>query len=627
MCSLIVYAVTARLDETQAELDKAHSDLSEALEEIRHAESAIDEWESRCSELEQQIRQLSSVQHLEHQALTQLREEHDALQVEYKRIERNLQDRENDLKEAHDAIEFQITNSVSDKATALACEALRKHVEELRSTLQITKKDYTDAQEARMAAEEQVEDLRENLAALLGIQNTPENQGEIHRQVIHLNEAFRRKERSELIELKDALLNATERLEEYRTEQMATEERLSKASLQASMYEQELITAKSDLHMLTEKMDEMRQSESSQREALEYRITELETDIQVLHKQNSSMIEQLQSELSQVSMERDGMLKALKESERNKESFFQTKGGRDSSSSESDIQAELTKLRLEKARLLNSVAEEAAKVERRIREARTTANSVAEAEIIVEKELRMSAEKAVAELSAELDSMKNSHDEVDRKSLYGADEENLDELRACINDLEDRNAALSEEITRVSEELQTQEQNARDEKVKLMEELKVAKTRHIQLDRDGRREAEFHSELARLRNRENGGSSRKQQPDNPAAEFDHNEENDDDERQDHKSMDGDDDIGLMYDETKKLKERLTADRTVYQQLVRQHDALLATLTRQTILRRSVQSTLQRIGGDEALEEALQQAREMAESELNVSVDFGMEAKE
>lgn len=559
--------------------------------------------------------------------MTQLREEHDALQVEYKRIERNLQDRENDLKEAHDAIEFQITNSVSDKATALACEALRKHVEELRSTLQITKKDYTDAQEARMAAEEQVEDLRENLAALLGIQNTPENQGEIHRQVIHLNEAFRRKERSELIELKDALLNATERLEEYRTEQMATEERLSKASLQASMYEQELITAKSDLHMLTEKMDEMRQSESSQREALEYRITELETDIQVLHKQNSSMIEQLQSELSQVSMERDGMLKALKESERNKESFFQTKGGRDSSSSESDIQAELTKLRLEKARLLNSVAEEAAKVERRIREARTTANSVAEAEIIVEKELRMSAEKAVAELSAELDSMKNSHDEVDRKSLYGADEENLDELRACINDLEDRNAALSEEITRVSEELQTQEQNARDEKVKLMEELKVAKTRHIQLDRDGRREAEFHSELARLRNRENGGSSRKQQPDNPAAEFDHNEENDDDERQDHKSMDGDDDIGLMYDETKKLKERLTADRTVYQQLVRQHDALLATLTRQTILRRSVQSTLQRIGGDEALEEALQQAREMAESELNVSVDFGMEAKE
>lgn len=559
--------------------------------------------------------------------MTQLREEHDALQVEYKRIERNLQDRENDLKEAHDAIEFQITNSVSDKATALACEALRKHVEELRSTLQITKKDYTDAQEARMAAEEQVEDLRENLAALLGIQNTPENQGEIHRQVIHLNEAFRRKERSELIELKDALLNATERLEEYRTEQMATEERLSKASLQASMYEQELITAKSDLHMLTEKMDEMRQSESSQREALEYRITELETDIQVLHKQNSSMIEQLQSELSQVSMERDGMLKALKESERNKESFFQTKGGRDSSSSESDIQAELTKLRLEKARLLNSVAEEAAKVERRIREARTTANSVAEAEIIVEKELRMSAEKALAELSAELDSMKNSHDEVDRKSLYGADEENLDELRACINDLEDRNAALSEEITRVSEELQTQAQNARDEKVKLMEELKVAKTRHIQLDRDGRREAEFHSELARLRNRENGGSSRKQQPDNPAAEFDHNEENDDDERQDHKSMDGDDDIGLMYDETKKLKERLTADRTVYQQLVRQHDALLTTLTRQTILRRSVQSTLQRIGGDEALEEALQQAREMAESELNVSVDFGMEAKE
>ena len=634
-CSGVSYLLSGRsatLNDTQAALEAAESSLKGAHEEIvataNSAEMAIDEWESRCRELESRVSSLtaqlesgnatSSVD-AETPAVAKLREEADRYKIENasllsekERLVGLLHERENDLKEAADAVEFQITNSVSEKAADLASEALRKHVDELRSSLQVTQQDYLEMQEARLAAEDEAELLREDLAALLGMKNTPETQGEVRRQALQFKQEFRRKERAELVGLKDALANALDRLEAAHEEHSAAEERISRISLQASIYEQELVSAKSDLNLLTEKLDEMRQSESSQRESMEYRISELQNECQALQKQNASALRALANELSQVTMERDRLMKALKGSERNKDSFVQSTLGREPSGSTSDLQAELNKLRLEKAHLLNSVSDEAAAVERRIREARAASKSIAEAEVIVERELRMSTEQALKELMTELEGLKAKGN--GSESEQGNDHEHLEALRQEIQALHEQNMSLAQDITRVEEELQSCQETARDEKKKLTEELRKAMTRNSQLEREGRQEAEFYTEMARLRNRDNGLPS-KRQDSNPADDQDSHES---------KFDDGSQSVRQCYDETKKLTERMAQDRAVYLKLVEEHDELLAVLAKKSMLLRTVQSALERAGGKDAIKQAVSEANKRALEELGVSVEFDEE---
>ena len=620
------------MNETQSALETAKSNLNDAHEELvttaNNADLAIDEWESRCRELESRISSLttqletthaSSSADAEASSLVGAQEELDRYKIENatllaekERLVGLLHERENDLKEAVNAVEFQITNTVSERAAALASEALRKHVDELRSSLQVTQQDYLEMQEARLAAEDEVELLREDLAALLGMKNTPETQSEVRRQAIQLKEEFRRKERAELVGLKDALANALDRLEAAHEEHSAAEERISKISLQASIYEQELVSAKSDLNLLTEKLDEMRQAESSQRESMEYRITELQNEHDVLQKQNTSRLRALQNELSQVTMERDRLMKALKESERNKDSFFQSTLGREPSGSPSDLQAELNKLRLEKAHLLNSVSEEAAAVERRIREARAASKSIAEAEVIVERELRLSTEQSLKELQTELEGLKAKAN--GNESDQSNDHEHLESLRLEIQALHEQNMSLAQELTRVEEELHTYQETARDEKKKLTEDLRKAMTRNTQLEREGRQEAEFYTEMARLRNRDYGSPS-KRQDNNPADDFDSHES---------KLGDGSQSVRQCYDETKKLTERMAQDRSVYLKLVEEHDELLAVLAKKSMFLQTVQSALERVGGKEAIEQAVTEANQRALEELGVAVEFGEE---
>ncbi|GKY97940.1 hypothetical protein MPSEU_000752000 [Mayamaea pseudoterrestris] len=594
----------ATLEEAQVELASTSN----------NAELAIDQWESRCRELDTRIFELTSqLELLQATASTasstaaldseieRLRNDNANLLTEQQRLVGLIHERENDVKEATAAVEFQITNSVSERATALASEALRKHVDELRSSLQVTQQEYLDAHDARLAAEDEAELLREDLAALLGMKNTPETQGEVRRQALNLKVEFRRKERMELIELKDSLANALDRLEASHEEQLAAEERISKTSLQATIYEQELVSTKGDLNMLVETLDEMRQAESTQREAMEYRISELRNEYQVLQKQKLLQVGALQNELSQITMERDRLMKALKESERHKDSFFQSTIGRESmaSGSPTSLQTELAKLRLEKAHLLNSLSEEAANVERRVRDARAVSKSVAEAEVIIEREMRMSAEKALDELRSEMIASRHANGDDANHHARDIDFEHMEALRQEIQALHEQNMSLAQDITRLEDQLHSSQESARNEKRKLTEELKTAMTRNVQLEREGRREAEFCSELARLGQHENVN---KRRADNPASD-DENENDNQDVKRDEALRQ----IKQYYDETQRLNERLAHDRAVYLELLSQHDDLLAVLAQENAMRKCIEAALEKVGGKPALEQALMEA--------------------
>ena len=107
----------------------------------------------------------------------------------------------------------------------------------MRTQIEIGHSDINEEREARKAAEEEAGHLRADLAALLGLANTEEMQSEIRLRAIHARENFQRKERSEIEELKEALMRSLEELESARAAEAVAEERASKANLQAAMYE------------------------------------------------------------------------------------------------------------------------------------------------------------------------------------------------------------------------------------------------------------------------------------------------------------------------------------------------------------------------------------------------------
>jgi exonuclease VII large subunit len=116
---------------------------------------------------------------------------------------------------------------------------------------------------------------------------------EVQRRTIEATENLHRTERSEIEALKKALSRALDELESTRAAEKDAQARSSKAILQVSMYENEIIAAKSDLKFMTETMDEMREAESSRRSSLEHRITSLQNDHNLRRRFHTSEMENL----------------------------------------------------------------------------------------------------------------------------------------------------------------------------------------------------------------------------------------------------------------------------------------------------------------------------------------------
>jgi len=120
----------------------------------------------------------------------------------------------------------------------VCCELISQQVDEMRTQIEIGHNAINEEREGRKAAEEEAGHLRDDLVALLGLANSEEMQSEIRLKAIQARENFQRKERSEIEDLKRALLRSLDELESSRNAEAVAEERASKANLQASLYEQ-----------------------------------------------------------------------------------------------------------------------------------------------------------------------------------------------------------------------------------------------------------------------------------------------------------------------------------------------------------------------------------------------------
>jgi hypothetical protein len=390
--------------------------------------------------------------------------------------------------------------------------------------------------------------------------------------------------------LKKALSRALDELESMRAAEKDAQARASKAILQVSMYENEIIAAKSDLKFMTETMDEMREAESSRRSSLEHRITSLQNDHIVQRRFHTADMENLRNELHQASMERDRLFQSLKESEKSRDALLRASSNDAVVDGDSDPHFELAKLRVEKAQLLSASSEESSQAERRLREAVAAVTSSAEADIILEKELRRTTEKSLENVKMEMKEFRSS-----LGSRRAETQSELDPsfiaLRIELDDLKDRAQSLSGENASLRDQLEFTKKDTRSAIERLTEDCQAAKLRASQLEREGRYEAEVRAEVARLQASESRESERSiVVRENPREDRD-------------KTLD----VPELYDVIKKQKQAVLEERSMYYDLLSEHDDLLALLAQQDIVRVCLCSSFTDAAGPEAVDGVMRKA--------------------
>lgn len=499
-----------------------------------------------------------------------------------------------ELQEASDAMQLCVTNEVSDKASELATEALRDQIEDMRGQAEANHRDFCVERQARHIAEQEVMRLRADLAAILGMENTEENHADMQRLTLEAKSNLQRKELAEMEALKDSLRQALDELSAARVAENEATERAAKANNQSSLYEQELVTAKGELKFLTQTMDEIKEADSTRRASLEYRVSSLENDNNVLRRFHNAEMENLRNELNQISMERDRLFQTLRDSEKSKEALVRasSRGSQAGEDAAVDLINQVELLRMEKTQLLSSAAEEASRVERRLREAVAAEKSSSEADLILQKELRLAAERALENIKLELSELRAEHESTSTPAASSAD--GTARIESENTDLKRQIDTLSDEKNSLEEELAEFKREAEKKADRLLEECRLAKAKAIQLERDGRYEAEILAEVSRLQARTNGHPL----PDesDPAAE-----ENVEDSTK----------LAKLCDVIQKQKDAIEEERSVYFELLAEHDDLLAVLAQHDLLKESLNAALERFGGQQAVDAAVHEAQEKA----------------
>lgn len=547
--------------------------------------------EAMRSEHNQEIEAMQARRRIDREHIIQIEQERDELKSKSASLE-------DELREANDGLQIHVTNEASAKATEMVAQTLRKKVDELRSQQQSIRKACSEERTAREAAERKISQLSDDLAMLLGLEGNNDSHSEIQRRTYEATQAFQRKERAEMEYLKKSLARTQDEAQSLRQAEHDAKERLSKALLQTSMFEKEAVAAKDDVDCLKKTIDEMRVVESSTRASFEYRIISLENEQDVQRRFHTAEIENLRYDLNQSMMERDRLFQLLKEKEKHMEALVQAKSRGEALESEgADVQTEFSKLQVEKQQLLVSATEEAAKFERRLREALAAEKSSFETDILVERELRIAAEKTSEILTSQIEKLKADY-ELNHNSESLAQRQAVIDMSEQQKVLKKQNKILSTENKDLFQKLEKAEKRNKEAEgkvVDLSEECRIAMSRASKLERDGRYEAEVRIEVAKLQALSKAGNQELSQ--NPAV---------DDERQ---GCEDDMPAAHLYDIIEKQKQAIGEERAMYQDLLEEQDELLAVLAQQDLLKAVFKDALARFGGQSAVDEATQEAQE------------------
>jgi hypothetical protein len=580
--------------------------------EIEYAKNVGEENASQARRLESENRALGNSLSTNEEKIQEMKLQQDqmAYQLSLKSEDKLEEERdrligvvaqlEEELREANCMLQACVTDGSTDKASEFAANAIRDDIYNLGNRLSEYQQRFEDEKAARQVAELEIERLRNDIVALLSLSDHEKGPTNIKKLTTKSIEKLQKLEHSEIDDLRKSLFRALEELEFTRSTERNTNETLSKLRLQISIYEQEIIAAKSEVNFLSEAMEEMRQTEDSKRASLEYRIGSLENENDVVRKYQANELESLRNELAQMTMEKDVILHQLKETERTNASLVLATSKEESSDSQqkSDINSECVKLRIENAHLLTIVAEDKGKAERRLRELLSAHVASSELDVILEHELRLSAEAALETLKEEMSELRNGkHSEKVQKTSDKSIEKELHDLRTCLENLKEQNARLK--VT-----MDEDASKAKQMIDHLTDECREAQAKAFKFDRETRTELAVQSEISKMRIStialptdktslyEDMIQSTRDVP--STSVYDMNVPSTE-----------------AFDLIRKQQKEIQEERMMYSETLQEHEDLLALVAQQDLEKSCLREALIEVAGDDVANDALKRAEEFA----------------
>jgi len=525
----------------------------------------------------------------------------DKLEEERDRLIGVVAQLEEELREANATLQFCVTDGSTEKATEFAANAIRDDIQNLRSQLIEYKQKFEDEKAAKDVADLEIERLREDIAALLSLSDYENNPANLKKLTTKSIEKLQKMEHAEIEDLRTSLFRSLEDLELTRMAERDSSETISKLRLQISMYEQEIIAAKSEVNFLSEAMEELRQTEDSKRASLEYRIGSLENENNVVRKYQANELEELRKELAEMTMEKDVIFHQLKETEKTNSSLLVAAKREENGKTHQhgDIHSECAKLRVENAHLFTLASEDKGKTERRLRELLSAQAASSELDVILERELRLSAETALQTLKEELVQLRNEkHTE---KVLKTIEESTIDKMNELKNTLE----SLKQENARLRATMDEEASKSKQKVDVLTEECRRAQAKAFKFDRDNRTELAVQSEMSKMRFLAMSSPRDKKSPGNDFL---------------HTSINGksneNPEVGLpssseVFDLIRKQKQEIQEERMMYNETLQEHEDLLALVAQQDLEKSCLREALIEVAGDDVANEAMKRAEEFA----------------
>ena len=531
---------------------------------------------------------------------------------------------EEELREANDTLQACVTDETSEKALEKMTAELRCQLEEMGTQMQRDKEVLNSHKEARIAAEAEIDQIKADLSLLLQSDRSDASD-ELKRMALRVAGKVQARERQDIDDLRKALERALQELESSKAAERSAVERAESSRLQATAADQELAAAKSDLMFLSQTMEEIREAEATRKAALEYRISALEDDRELLRRLHADELENMRNELAHVSMEKDRILHSLKESEKKNAALVYStrKEHRDDSATGGSAEAELARLRLERAELLTAVAEEGSRAERRIREAVTAHASSMEADVILERELRVSAESAVEDLKSQVEGLEEELAKV-REQVVSPEASEASEstkfvsekLSSDLKRCQEQAKKLSAEKEALRSQLERSRSESKVQIAELTDKLRTVQARAHRIEREGHFASDVQAEIAKLRGESYVGDRQASGWYVSARDPAHEEE----PVPRGQSVSASD----AFDYVQKQKIAIQEERAMYLELLAEHDDLLALLAQQDLEKTSLQSALSRVAGNDAVEAAIQEAEENAVKQFGKYVRLAAE---
>ena len=570
------------LKETQKRLEQTAAERSKIEEALATQQQATQEIEARWA--------ADKIETTAHDS--SLREERDNLQAEAVRLE-------DELKSTNESLQAHITDEVSRRATEMATQALRSEMEQMRSQIDGGQDALLEERRSRLVAEKEISSLKSDLALVLRVQDDGSSNDKIKSLVMKTADGIQQKERQEIEELRNALERILQELESSRAVENEASNRASAAELQASICEQEVIAAKSDVAFLTQSLEETREAEAARVASFEYRISALEEDRDVVRRFHADELETLRHELSHSSMEKDHILHSLKESEKTNAALVYSTSKELETDGAGHAQSELSKLRSSNAQLLSAATEEAARTERRIREAIVTNASLVEADVIVERELRVAAESALENVKSQLDEARRSQlDEPARRTKQIL---SPDRLKTQLSQAREKSRKLEAENSSLRGELEEIKSDSEAKVSDLTDRCQRAQSLVLKFEGKAQFDSEVSSEVLKIHSLSSQSAS-----DNWVVVRETPQDMvDTSSRVDGMSS------AETYDFITEQKIAIQEERQMYQELLAEHDDLLVLLAQQDLEKASLNEALMNVAGQSAVDAAIQEAEENA----------------